>query len=74
MPAVEVLPAITREDPLFGLIYYVLGGWVYLLLGLPAKLISRAAHWLECGPPARRDLGIPGLFIYFIPRAHDLTI
>ncbi|KAJ6455211.1 hypothetical protein C8R45DRAFT_944213 [Mycena sanguinolenta] len=27
MPAVQVLDPITRADPLFGLIYYVLGGW-----------------------------------------------
>jgi hypothetical protein len=74
MPAVEVLPAITHADPLFGLIYYVLGGWVYPLLGVLAKLIFRAAHWLECGPPARRDLDIPGLFTHFIPCAHGLTI
>jgi hypothetical protein len=34
MPAVlpDVLPAISPEDPLFGLIYYVLGGWVSNLL------------------------------------------
>ncbi|KAJ6459973.1 hypothetical protein C8R45DRAFT_1180776 [Mycena sanguinolenta] len=36
MPAVTVLPALSKEDPLFGLIYYVLGGW---LIGSSAVLL-----------------------------------
>ncbi|KAJ7866082.1 hypothetical protein B0H14DRAFT_2573627 [Mycena olivaceomarginata] len=72
MPAVEVLPAITHADPLFGLIYYVLGGWVHPLLGVLAKLIFRAAHWLECGPPARRDLDIPVCSLISFP-AHTAS-
>ncbi|KAJ7302503.1 hypothetical protein DFH08DRAFT_1089732 [Mycena albidolilacea] len=44
MPAVDVLPALSTEDPLFGLIYYVLGGWFIgssVVLLLEGILISQ---------------------------------
>ncbi|KAF7333970.1 hypothetical protein MSAN_02399000 [Mycena sanguinolenta] len=51
MPAVQVLGAITPDDPLFGLIYYVLGGWfigssvVMLLEGILIAQISNYYSW-----------------------------
>ncbi|KAJ7114374.1 hypothetical protein C8R44DRAFT_881220 [Mycena epipterygia] len=48
MPAVNVLPALSPEDPLFGLIYYVLGGWLIgssLVLLLEGILISQVYNY-----------------------------
>ncbi|KAF7373096.1 hypothetical protein MSAN_00517400 [Mycena sanguinolenta] len=51
MPAVQGLGAITPDDPLFGLIYYVLGGWfigssvVMLLEGILIAQVSNYYSW-----------------------------
>ncbi|KAF7350208.1 hypothetical protein MVEN_01323800 [Mycena venus] len=51
MPAVNVLPALSEQDPLFGLIYYVLGGWfigssvVLLLEGILIAQVSNYYSW-----------------------------
>ncbi|KAK6992684.1 hypothetical protein R3P38DRAFT_3225472 [Favolaschia claudopus] len=49
----NVLPALSRDDPLFGLIYYVIGGWfigsslVLLLEGLLIAQVSNYYSWYQ---------------------------
>ncbi|KAJ7226538.1 hypothetical protein B0H12DRAFT_1240564 [Mycena haematopus] len=51
MPATSVLPTLSPEDPLFGLIYYVLGGWfigssaVLLLEGILIAQVYNYYSW-----------------------------
>ncbi|KAJ7362296.1 hypothetical protein DFH08DRAFT_1024317 [Mycena albidolilacea] len=71
MPAVEVLPAITRADPLFGLIYYVLGGWligssvVLLLEGILISQVNNYFSWYT-EDPIRLKISVGVLFILTI--------
>ncbi|KAJ7895498.1 hypothetical protein B0H14DRAFT_2558569 [Mycena olivaceomarginata] len=71
MPAVEVLPAITHADPLFGLIYYVLGGWligssvVLLLEGILISQVSNYFSWYT-DDPIRLKISVGVLFILTI--------
>ncbi|KAK7007560.1 hypothetical protein R3P38DRAFT_3403511 [Favolaschia claudopus] len=73
MPAVDVqvLPALTREDPLFGLIYYVLGGWfiggssVLLLEGILIAQVSNYFTWYQ-KDSLRLKLMVAVLFILTI--------
>jgi hypothetical protein len=68
MPASNVLQAVlSPEDPLFGLIYYVLGGWVCTLaFRFSPCLIPRSVNWLESCPFTRGDPHIPGAFPFII--------
>jgi hypothetical protein len=58
------MPALSRQDPLFGLIYYVLGGWVrtftYSQPIIPP--IFHTVNWLERCLLTRGDSHIPGAF------------
>ncbi|KAF8189449.1 hypothetical protein K438DRAFT_1971570 [Mycena galopus ATCC 62051] len=49
MPAVDVLPALSPEDPLFALIYYILGGWLigssFVLLLEGMLIVSNYYSW-----------------------------
>ncbi|KAJ7018586.1 hypothetical protein C8F04DRAFT_1327185 [Mycena alexandri] len=62
------MPALSRQDPLFGLIYYILGGWfigssaVLLLEGILISQISNYYTWCSEDPFALK-VGVTVLFL-----------
>ncbi|KAJ6528752.1 hypothetical protein DFH09DRAFT_1327573 [Mycena vulgaris] len=62
------MPALSRQDPLFGLIYYVLGGWfigssaVLLLEGILISQVSNYYTWCSEDPFALK-IGVAVLFL-----------
>ncbi|KAJ7289796.1 hypothetical protein C8J57DRAFT_1629008 [Mycena rebaudengoi] len=71
MPAVDVLPALSPEDPLFGLIHYVVGGrfiGACLVLLFEGILISQISHYYTCYPKdsGRLKLMVAVLFLLTI--------
>ncbi|KAJ7288727.1 hypothetical protein C8J57DRAFT_1642896 [Mycena rebaudengoi] len=67
MAAENVLPALSSDDPLFGLIYYVLGGRLIgtcLVLLLEGILISQVNHYYARYPEdtVRRKIAVAVLF------------
>ncbi|KAJ7242953.1 hypothetical protein C8J57DRAFT_1477263 [Mycena rebaudengoi] len=68
MAAENVLPVLSPEDPLFGLIYYILGGRLIgacLVLLLEGILISQVNHYYAWYPEdtVRRKIAVAVLFI-----------
>ncbi|KAJ7725898.1 hypothetical protein B0H14DRAFT_554227 [Mycena olivaceomarginata] len=71
MPGVDVLPALNTEDPLFGLIYYVLGGWfigssvVLLLEGILISQVSNYYSWYPEDSVAMK-MAVAVLFLFTV--------
>ncbi|KAF7344843.1 hypothetical protein MVEN_01646000 [Mycena venus] len=71
MPAVSVLPALSTNDPLYGLIYYTLGGWfigmsgVLLLEGILISQVNNYYSWYS-EDSLHLKMAVAGLFILTI--------
>ncbi|KAJ7839803.1 hypothetical protein B0H14DRAFT_2786188 [Mycena olivaceomarginata] len=62
MPGVDVLPALSTEDPLFGLIYYFIGSSVVLLL--EGILISQVSNYYSWYPEDSVAMKWPSPFLF----------
>ncbi|KAJ6461365.1 hypothetical protein C8R45DRAFT_532369 [Mycena sanguinolenta] len=69
MPTVNVLPALSKEDPLFGLIYYVLGGWLIgssTVLLLEGILIVQVYNFYTWFGSESMQLNIAVFFLFLL--------